>query len=271
MSGAVLALYVLVLWGVLNAPFRARSTLRFADSLALLGVLLAALALSTGLWVWLAQFLPPSSHARLTSVGLSAGVVGVLLHLCTMAWTGARRGQAVEGVCLGLGFAPQLWLKREDPELRLTPWLVAGHVKFGPLGPMDQVILNLSGPAALLASAAVLSSAPAAFGDMVATCRGLVAMLLSGQFSATADALAGFWAEVPLGRQVASVLAGLTMINLLPLPIFNGGAALLALGLWWRGPSEAPGPALRLYTYGVLLSLVVTIYCALGFAIAWVV
>ncbi|MEM6467332.1 MAG: M50 family metallopeptidase [Pseudomonadota bacterium] len=269
-SGLVLAVSVLVIWGVFHIPRRTRSALKLSDSLVLLGVLLGAVALATGLWVWLSQALPPTSHMRLTLVALSTVAVGVILHLCAMAWTGAARGREVESVGLGLGFAPNFWLKREKPEMRLSPWLVAGHVKFAPtLAPLDQVLLNLSGPAALLICAAVLSSGPSAFGDIVATCQGLVAMLLAGQFSPTADALAAFWSEAPLGRQVASVLAGLATINLLPLPPLNGGQVLVALSLWWRGQSQTSGPASRLYTYAVLITLALMIYCALGFAIAW--
>jgi membrane-associated protease RseP (regulator of RpoE activity) len=170
---------------------------------------------------------------------LAAAVVSVVVHLMSMAAAGRLSGASVERI--GLFIGPRVWqveVREVVFELRLIP--LGGYVKFGDdfqkLHPVKRIFTALCGCLALILLAAVVFGAPEALQKVV---RGF-SQIISGALSPRAVgaallyALYEFVRDNPLAASVGLVASKMAAANLLPLPVMNGGDALLMLLNWMR-------------------------------------
>ena len=182
----------------------------------------------------------------LTLVGLWAIVV--VVHIGVFVVWGRARGLFIEDVAIFFGPAIlRVWVGGLPIRLNLIP--LGGYVKFAgnedPVTPpapgsfaslprWEKVGMNLAAPAATLVLAAMLMGPGAAFTSFAQGFRQLFAGTLHAQTVAV-PLIAGFFALLE-SRAFVTVLGVLAAksatINLTPLPIMNGGLALIEAIQW---------------------------------------
>lgn len=178
-------------------------------------------------------------------------------------------GVPVQVVQIGLG--PAVTVRRAAPEVRigLVPGAsvsfdaVVGQTILAALPAWLQVLLHLSGPAALLFGAALAGGYAGAW-RAVSAVPGELALLLSplGAAQDALDTLAGL--DLSPSAWICAVFARVAAFNLIPLPTLAGGRALLAM----LGASERVTMAALKASIIVTLLVLVSICVAVG---AWLV
>jgi|SRR5688500_4705614 len=142
------------------------------------------------------------------------------------------------------------------------PYFERGYLR---LRPWQKVVLNLSGPLAVLTLAVAALGPAAALREFVEGfvqhVEGALAPRTRGR-----ELLAGYFRlleqkqyTTALGVLAAKISAG----NLLPVPTTNGGTALVELLAWVRGAPLRPRTAANLQVAGILVLF--------AFAVAWVI
>lgn len=171
-----------------------------------------------------------------TALAIIAGIAayGVLFNLIT-ALAGAIFGVGIERV--QFGYPPSVSLGRFGvTEVRVSPILLGGHVKFAekPDGSSYaawpvRALLAIIGPVLAICICAMLLGGQA-FDEAILTWPQLWTVIVDFSTPVNADAaLAEALASGGLFVTAAVVAVKCAMFNLLPLPIFGGGAFILAI------------------------------------------
>jgi len=187
----------------------------------------------------LAAYLDAGSLARFVDLKLPLWVmicwsiyVAIVLHVTTMAVLGSLwLKMPIKEMAIGFG---KRWLKKDIAGIPMSFGIIplGGFVKYGDNEPELQgwrrCVLELSGCAVLLALAALIMGQQANF-DVLAIWRQFVEGALSpfGYAQVLLIDLGRYLAGLDDPSILAAMSFGMAAFNLLPLPILNGGNALM--------------------------------------------
>lgn len=202
-----------------------------------------------------------------TLLAIAIGIVGYMAFFnIVTATTGAVLGASVQRI--QFGFPPSIHLFRIGrTEVRISPILIAGHVKFAEReGCWDyapwpvRALIAIAGPVLAIALAFIPLGVQATHEAALAWPQLWTALT---DFSSPVNldtALAPTLQSGGMPAAVAVVVLKVAMFNLLPLPVLNGGAFLIALyeGLTGRSADNLVRPILPI-SLAMLMAIVVVV------------
>jgi len=209
-------------------------------------------------------------------IGLA--VLGIVIFLHELGHFLAAKALGVPAPLFSIGFGPKLFgFQWKDTEYRLSAIPLGGYVLFGRgenfevTGAIERIIIFAAGPLAnFLTALAIYQSVPE-FGEKFSAVIGVVGQLFTGQIGVNQLSgplgimnVAGKVAETGLGplmQFIAFLSINLGVLNLLPLPILDGGQILIAMaeGITRRQINMKVRIAAALLCWGLFILLVIQV------------
>ena len=176
-------------------------------------------------------------------IGLA--ILGIVIFLHELGHFLAAKAMNVPAPVFSIGFGPKLigftW---KDTEYRLSAIPLGGYVLFGrgenfeATGALERVIIFAAGPLANFITALAIYQSFPEFGEQFGKVLSVVGMLFTGQVGVNQlsgplgiMSVAGEVAQhglQPVLRFIAFLSINLGVLNLLPLPVLDGGQILIA-------------------------------------------